>query len=335
MFLVQQNNRKEVLPIATVTNLLNVDNETFTVTTSTWNTNDRLDTKRTITLTANTTLTITNSVNGQKGYLIVTQNSTGGFTLTLPNNSKGNSYIDKRANAVSLLTYVFDGTNYNWNSAVTEDDRNLRNTVIDHCLHDGYEPIFLGNIIFNGSYAYTSQGTSTSVGVVTLDTGSNPNGIFGYKSSALSLGSIAYSFRCIFRVPNLSNVTDSYFTIIGFSDALNSANTSDNTVDGIYLYYDQTNANFRYITKSNSVTTNQDSGLIVASNTFYELNIVINKAGTSAVFSINNANNYTATTNIPTGNIRNTGIAVLIAKSLGTATRQLEVDYIQFSYDKT
>jgi hypothetical protein len=74
-----------------------------------------------ITLTGNTTLAISNPVAGQTGLLTVTQDATGGRTISLPANSKvvsgggGIIYLTPAANAVDILTFYYDGTNYYWN----------------------------------------------------------------------------------------------------------------------------------------------------------------------------------------------------------------------------
>lgn len=67
-----------------------------------------------LTLTAARTLSITGLVNGQRGTLIVTQNATGGFVLTLPASGRVSGTPTTTANAVNLYDYVYDGAVVYW-----------------------------------------------------------------------------------------------------------------------------------------------------------------------------------------------------------------------------
>jgi hypothetical protein len=74
----------------------------------------------TVTLTGNSTLSITNIVAGMYGLIKVKQDATGSRTLTLPAGSKvingggGAVTLTTAANAVDVLSYFYDGTNYFW-----------------------------------------------------------------------------------------------------------------------------------------------------------------------------------------------------------------------------
>lgn len=73
-----------------------------------------------VTLTGNSTLTITNAIAGMYGLIKVKQDATGSRTLTLPAGSKvinggaGLVILTTIANAVDVLSYFYDGTNYFW-----------------------------------------------------------------------------------------------------------------------------------------------------------------------------------------------------------------------------
>jgi hypothetical protein len=74
-----------------------------------------------IRLTSNGTITISNVTAGMYGLIRVTQDGTGGRTLTLPSgsrviNSGGSATVvlTQTANAVDILTFFYDGTNYWW-----------------------------------------------------------------------------------------------------------------------------------------------------------------------------------------------------------------------------
>lgn len=68
-----------------------------------------------ITISANTTLSYSGAVAGQVLTLLIVENGTGGFSLTLPASlwSYGAAGgITTTANAINLLTVFFDGVNY-------------------------------------------------------------------------------------------------------------------------------------------------------------------------------------------------------------------------------
>ncbi|MHA4810548.1 autotransporter outer membrane beta-barrel domain-containing protein [Flavitalea flava] len=74
----------------------------------------------TVTLTGNSTLTITGAVAGMYGLIKVIQDATGSRTLALPSGSKvingggGAVTLTSAANAIDVLSYYYDGTNYYW-----------------------------------------------------------------------------------------------------------------------------------------------------------------------------------------------------------------------------
>jgi hypothetical protein len=74
-----------------------------------------------LTLTGNTTLSITGMTSGQCGILKLIQDATGSRTITLQANSivgnggSGAFTPTSTANAVDWLAVMYDGTKYNWN----------------------------------------------------------------------------------------------------------------------------------------------------------------------------------------------------------------------------
>jgi hypothetical protein len=74
----------------------------------------------TVTLGGNRTLAFASTANGMSGTLIVKQDGTGTRTLTLPAGSKvinggsGAITLSTAANAVDVLTWIYDGTSYYW-----------------------------------------------------------------------------------------------------------------------------------------------------------------------------------------------------------------------------
>lgn len=91
----------------------------FVAGTSTWDVTNGLTAK--ITMTGNTTISITNVEEGDYGLLKVIQDATGSRLLTLPANSLvidgggGAITLTATANAVDILTWVYDGTDFIFN----------------------------------------------------------------------------------------------------------------------------------------------------------------------------------------------------------------------------
>jgi hypothetical protein len=65
----------------------------------------------TMLLTGNvTSSTISNPTAGQIITFVITQNGTGGWTFTWPTNTHGSVNVDSNANAVTVLSFVYDGS---------------------------------------------------------------------------------------------------------------------------------------------------------------------------------------------------------------------------------
>lgn len=73
-----------------------------------------------LTLTGNATLAMSNVKKGSYGILVITQDATGGRTLTLPAGSKvinggaGTVDLTPTAGAVDIITFYYDGATYWW-----------------------------------------------------------------------------------------------------------------------------------------------------------------------------------------------------------------------------
>lgn len=172
-----------------------------------------------------------------------------------------------------------------------------------------------------------------SLGVIQLSTGTTGigrAGIFSYNVSpglSLRLGGAALDITWRVQVPTLPDGTESYGFAFGLIDAVNNSHT-----DGVYIFLSNASANFRYITRSNSVETNTDSGLAAAGATWYKGRIQINAAGSSVTFTIDGGSSQTVTTNIPTGSGREVGIGAVMEKTSGTTTRTAYLDFCRFAW---
>jgi beta-xylosidase len=69
-----------------------------------------------LTISASTTITYSGAVAGQILSLLIVENGTGNFSITLPSSkwSYGSAGVfTTTPNAINILTVFFDGTNYN------------------------------------------------------------------------------------------------------------------------------------------------------------------------------------------------------------------------------
>jgi hypothetical protein len=178
---------------------------------------------------------------------------------------------------------------------------------------------------------------ANTFGLAQLTTGTTTTGaasIYGVAANGVRFGGGAYTLACRFQMPTLVDGTDSGNIHLGFGDNAGGAAT-----DGVYLYWDNTQTNFRYRTRNNSTQTDVDSGLPPVAATWYYLQIAMNAAGTSVTFTLGTANftsnSQTITTNIPTAAGRETGLIAQIIKSAGTSPRLLYLDYIRLALAMT
>lgn len=176
---------------------------------------------------------------------------------------------------------------------------------------------------------------ASSLGVISLSTGTTTTGRAAMLSgtSAIRLGGGAFALLWRFHMPTLLDGTETGAVYIGYGDALGSAPT-----DGVYLYWDNTQTNFRMKTRSNNVETDTDSTVAPAAATWYVIEILINAAATSVTFNLYNGDRSsllatkTNVANIPTGSGRETGLLANILKSAGTTARLLYLDYCRLAW---
>ncbi len=173
--------------------------------------------------------------------------------------------------------------------------------------------------------------TASDLGVIDCSHGTNGRaGVFSYNGSpglSIQLGGGILDLTWRFRVPTLPTGGNDYEATLGFIDSVNTSHT-----DGCYILLSSASANFRYITRQNSTTTNTDSGLAAAANTWYIGRIVVNAAATSVTFTIDGANSQAVATNIPTGAGREVGIGAVINLVAGASARSLYLDYARFAW---
>lgn len=126
------------------------------------------------------------------------------------------------------------------------------------------------------------------------------------------------------KIPTLSDGTNTFSVIVGFGDG-----TTTLPVDGAYISISTSGATLN--TRSNSITSNTTAVAVSAATEYIVKVVVQNTGGTlTALGYLNGALIGSLTTNIPSGAGRHTGIQVGIIKSLGTTSRTIEVDWVNY-----
>ncbi len=201
------------------------------------------------------------------------------------------------------------------------------------------------NIAGGLSWLADSSGTaSTVVSTVALVDGNHPGvancsagttiagraalllgGVAGVFTSGFKVSGGAISQEWLIRLEDISTVSVEYSVVCGNTEQLTAF------ADGIYFLYDRLNSgvNWRAVTRSASTSTNTDTGVAVAEDTWVKLRIEINAAGTSVGFYINDVLVATNTTNIPAVAIAPMLKMLKSAGSGGGSNRNVYVDYFR------
>lgn len=174
-----------------------------------------------------------------------------------------------------------------------------------------------------GVVAVTGEAAHPGIVEVT-SSGASSWAFMGSGASAILFGSGEWSCRAIVRIPTLSDGTNTFEVFVGFIDPASGSGITD----GAYVYYSHgTNSGrWEYRTVSNSVQSTADSGVTVAANTWYYVEVEVGADGTQATFRINGAAQQSIASNVPSGSGRNTGFGVYKRQSAGSSFRGIQVD---------
>ena len=176
---------------------------------------------------------------------------------------------------------------------------------------------------------FTAQGDTNHPGVVNWSVGGSATGRAGVGSNntdSFVFGTRNHVFStAVYVVTYLSTATQRYTMECGFMD-----NLAGGISYGAYFSYtDNANSGKWLCTCSNGLgATSVDSGITVAVDTWYKLEIEVDAAATSVVFKLDGTTVATITANIPTGTSNRLGLAVQQRKSVGTTFREGRCDYL-------
>jgi len=188
------------------------------------------------------------------------------------------------------------------------------------------------------------------IGVVQANTGGNGGAIaIGHGTDATAQGNAFHggtgtltfstSIYIDSDTQSLSKPAQRYQLFAGFMDEYIGLNKTD----GIYFLYDEAgvsigaavSTNWQIVATSNNVRTFANTSTVVALDTWYNLRVEVNAAGTLAEFFINGTSVGTITTNLPTGLTRGFGASVGARKSSGTDSFAFLCDWLYWQQTLT
>jgi hypothetical protein len=178
---------------------------------------------------------------------------------------------------------------------------------------------------------YGVNGTERAFGVLQLDTGSTATGRVALNRLAaqvqLGYATVQQDWRLALEA--LSTGTERFLVTFGFISNTGAGTTlPDDHTHGVFFRYrdDLNGGQWQCVCRQANIQTVVDT--TVAANTQYNrFRIVINEAGTEALFYIGGNLVGTITTNIPTTGGNLVTIGCKIEKTIGTTQRNLSIDY--------
>jgi hypothetical protein len=145
--------------------------------------------------------------------------------------------------------------------------------------------------------------------------------------SVVQLGGGAIEIECGINIGQVPDGTNTFSIEAGLGDT-----PSGTTTDGVYFLFDRavSTTNWQGRSVSNSVGTNSDTGVAIASG-WVAFKIIIDDTAAEVKYYINDALVATITTNIPSGSGRSCAPQFKVIGSAGTgANRYIDADYYGF-----
>lgn len=203
--------------------------------------------------------------------------------------------------------------------------------------HFAYDDFAHGNDPDAHFAQFTNSGASVALdtteiaghpGVITLDTGTEApsRGAVLYGSKILP-GDGRMIFEACIRVVVLSDGTNSFYVEAGWSDSTFAP------VEAIYFRYTHSENSGRWVgvARDGGSETTVNSTVSVVAGTWVRLRIEVNAAGTSAEFFVDGVSIGTLSA-LPSAKTR---MQLYINRTVGTASRTLQADYIGVQQDLT
>ena len=182
-----------------------------------------------------------------------------------------------------------------------------------------------------GSITVTEANASSTepFGGLDLNTGSTASGgagiLYPHDHENAYVGSALIIAKIHMKTPSaLGDATNNYYYFLRLADTPFSGFWDQNSSVGIYYRYsDNAGKWFLRSRSSGGTNTEVDSGVTVAANTEYTLQVSLNKANDEATFWINGSVVGRITTNLP--GATNVGWSTQLEKTAGTTARSIKV----------
>jgi hypothetical protein len=179
-----------------------------------------------------------------------------------------------------------------------------------------------GAVDANGHYFWSlaTQAVATAAPTISVGKGSAP----------ARTGDCYLYHRSMVRIPTLSDASNTFEVVSGFST--NTTPTGGSSNSARIAYKHDTNGGRWYgYTSDNSTANTVDLGITVATNTVYILEVYLNKQSTEARFFVDGVYRGRSTANTPvTGAVAFPQAAII--KSVGTTARSLYLSEISATY---
>lgn len=177
-----------------------------------------------------------------------------------------------------------------------------------------------------GTSSYTlASADGSGIGWIGFTTGAATNSrlrMVSPRFDGVNFSNGAARFRARMRTDDLSDATETYTTRIGFIDS-----DTGETTDGAFFRYTHSvnGGRWQAVTRAANVETAVDTGVTVAANTIYTLDVQV--SGGTATFLLDGVSVATISTNVPSGSGQPTGYGFFMLKTAGTTARSMRMDY--------
>lgn len=186
----------------------------------------------------------------------------------------------------------------------------------------------------SGTNSFTGTGIDTTgghYGVLTSATSTTNNAVAGIGSADTTTATVFGTFKiettAVIMFPQLSTSGERFFIESGWTD-----NRTGTPTDGVLIQYcDNVNSGkFVGLAYNNNTLTQVDLGITATANTWYKLNTVVNTNGSVDFYIDGVLKGQLGSGSAPTGSTRATSLSHTIRKSVGTTSRGLYIDYINY-----
>ncbi len=208
---------------------------------------------------------------------------------------------------------------------------------VEHFMHttdglNGYAAVSSGT---NAATGNDSTSHASRLGIAYARTGDTATGRAHFASLAntVRLGGGRFRLRSDVYIGNLSDGTETFRVFSGLHDS--TPDTDGFESIGFRYTHSLNGGRWQFVTRSASVETVSDAGVLVAAATWYALELEVNAAGTEVKAWINGVLVATHTTNIPTGINLTAIMPIGIAKSVGLTSRAAYIDLAAWTFEPT